>query len=195
MFKDFFTEKIIKNATMKDLEKILQNKKEVTVMANDGDHVIATKKGSKIVTNNVWGDHYELPSTFMIVEKVSGDCSTGSGVVPGGPWNGYKIIRTSHLDEPRNPPSPIQRDQGVTCNYFDEIAKALFRKRPLGMKTGDYAIFWKNAKGVQNAMVRIDAEKKTITFVTMIQQSKPMNKYRVKQGTVKLDLGIVKEPK
>ena len=130
-----------------------------------------------------------------LTEKVSGDCSTGSGVVPNGPWNGYKIIRTSHLDEPRNPPSPIQRDQGVTCDYFDEIAKALFRKRPLGLRSGAYAIFWTNSKGTQNAMVQINTEKLSITFVTMIQQSKPKNKYRVKQGTVKLDLGRVLEPK
>jgi len=130
-----------------------------------------------------------------LIEKVSGDCSTGSGVVPEGPWQGYKIIRTSHLDDPRNPPSEIQRDQGVDCKFFDEIAKALFRKRPLGLKSGQYAIFWTNSRGTQNAMVDIKAEKKTITFVTMIQQNKPMNKYRVRSGTVKLDLGIVKEPK
>ena len=131
----------------------------------------------------------------LYLEKVSPDCSTGSGVIPEGPWNGYKIIRTSHLDDPRNPPDPTQRDQGVTCDYFDEIAKALFRKRPLGLRSGDYAIFWTNSKGTQNAMVNIKAEKQTITFVTMIQQNKPMNKYRVKSGTVRLDLGRVLEPK
>ena len=130
-----------------------------------------------------------------LFEKVSPDCSTGSGVIPEGPWHGYKIIRTSHLDDPRNPPSPIQRDQGVTCDFFDEIAKALFRKRPLGLQSGQYAIFWKNSRGVQNAMIDIKSEKKTITFVTMIQQNKPMTKYRVRAGTIKLDLGIVKEPK
>ena len=129
------------------------------------------------------------------LEKVSKDCSTGAGVVPDGPWNGYKIIRTNHLDDPRNPSSNVQRDQGVTCDFFDEIAKALFRKRPLGLRDGTYAIFWKNSNGVQNAMVDIDTNRKTITFVTMIMQSKPMNKYRIKKGTMKLDLGIVKEPK
>ena len=128
-------------------------------------------------------------------EVVSPDCSTGSGVVPEGPWQGYKIIRTSHLDDPRNPPDPTQRDQGVDCDFFDEIAKALFRKRPLGLRAGDYAIFWTNSKGTQNAMVNINTDKKTITFITMIQQNKPMNKYRVKNGTVKLDLGRVLEPK
>ena len=131
-----------------------------------------------------------------LLERVSADCSTGSGVIPGiGPWAGYKAVRTGHLDEPRNPPSPIQRDQGFDCKSFDEILKALIRKRPLGLPNGDFALFWKNSKGVQNAMINIKQDNKTITFVTMIQQSKRnMNDYRVKKGTVKLDLGLVKEP-
>ena len=129
---------------------------------------------------------------FRLFEKVSPDCSTGAGVIPDGPWNNYKIIRTNHLDDLRN---GKERDQGVTCDYFDEIAKALFRKRPLGLNAGDYALFWTNSKGTQVAMVDINTEKKTITFVTMIQQDKAMNKYKIKAGTKKLDLGRVLEPK
>ena len=132
----------------------------------------------------------------LFLEKVTPDCSTGSGVIPDGPWKGYKIIRTSHLDEPRNPPSPIQRDQGITCDYFDEVAKALFRKRPLGLQDGKYALFWKNSRGVQNAMVQIDTDRKTITFVTMMQLNKrSINDYRLRPGDIKLDLGVIKEPK
>ena len=129
-------------------------------------------------------------------EKVSPDCSTGAGIIPEGPWKEYNIIRTRHLDEPRNPPGGAERDEGVTCNYFDAIAKAIFRKRPLGLRSGDYSIFWKNSKGYQTAIVAIDADKKTITFVTMIQQNKRNpNDYRIKKGTIKFDVGIVKEPK
>ena len=131
----------------------------------------------------------------LFTEKVSNDCSTGSGVIPGiGPWAGYKAIRTNHLDDPRNPPDPTQRDDGFDCNAFDAILKGLIRKRPLGLPSGDFAIFWTNAKGTQNAMININKDRKTITFVTMIQQSKPMNKYRVKAGTSKLDLGRINEP-
>jgi len=130
-----------------------------------------------------------------LFDSVSKDCSTGAGIVPGGPWNGYKIIRTNHLDEPRKE-AGVQRDHGVTCDFFDEIAKALFRKRPLGLRDGDYAIFWRNSSGVQNAMIDINTKRKTITFVTMIQHSKSnATKYKLRSGSSKLNLGIVKEPK
>jgi hypothetical protein len=132
----------------------------------------------------------------LFIEKVSNDCQTGSGVIPNvGPWKGYKAVRTNHLDEPRYP-NGAERDEGFDCNTFDALVKGLIKKRPLGLPEGDFAIFWKNKDGVQNAMININKERKTITFITIIQQNKkkPAD-YRVKSMTAKIDLGSIPEPK
>jgi hypothetical protein len=105
------------------------------------------------------------------------------------------IVRTSHLDDPRNPPSPIQRDQNFDCDSFDEIMKDFFRKRPLGVSDGDYSIFWKNQKGVQTAIINVNNKTKKITWVTIMQLNKrSMNDYKIKQKTIKIDLGNIPEP-
>jgi hypothetical protein len=73
--------------------------------------------------------------------------------------------------------------------------KAFFRKRPLGVSDGDYSIFWKNDKGWQTAIINVNNENKTITWVTVIQKNKKsMNDYRVKQKTIKINLGNIPEP-
>jgi len=132
-----------------------------------------------------------------LCEVVSGDCSSGAGIIPTiGPYKDFKVKRTNHLDDPRNPPNPEQRDQGFDCQSFDHITTAFFRKRPLGVSDGDYSLFWKNEKGVQTAIVNINNKSKTFTYVTIMQLNKRnMNDYKIKQKTIKLDLGKVLEPK
>jgi len=137
----------------------------------------------------------EFFESFEINEKVSADCSTGSGVVPKiGPYKDFVVVRTSHLDDERSP--GIQRDQNFDCDTFDQIAKAFFRKRPLGVADGDYSLFWKNSRGVQSAVININNKTKKLTFVTIMQLNKrSVNDYRIKQKTIKIDLGVIKEPK
>jgi hypothetical protein len=130
----------------------------------------------------------------FLLEKVSPDCSTGSGVVPEGPWKGFKAVRTNHLDEPR-PPKGEERDEGFDCNTFDEIMKSFFKKRPLGVADGDYSLFWKNSKGWQTAIINVNNDTKTIKWITVIQKNKKsMNDYRIKYKTIKINLGNIPEP-
>jgi len=130
-----------------------------------------------------------------LLEKVSGDCSTGAGVIPKiGPWKGFLAVRTNHLDEPRNPPDPTQRDQNFECDSFDDIVKALIKKRPLGIADGRYLVYWKNRKGVQSAVIKIDNKTKQIIFVTIMQLNKRnVNDYK-SGGAIKMDLGNLKVP-
>ena len=132
----------------------------------------------------------------IFLEKVSPDCSTGAGIVPSiGPYKGFKVVRTSHLDDPRNPPNPEERDDGFDCDTFDTLAKKFFQKRPLGVADGDYSIFWKSPKGTESAIVNVNNTSKKFTFVTIMQLHKRnMNDYRIKQKTIKIDLGNIPEP-
>ena len=82
--------------------------------------------------------------TETINEKVSKDCSDGSGVIPDGPYKGWKVIRTRHLDEPR-PPSEKERDDGFLCDTFENLVLAFLKKR-LNIQDGKYLLEWKNNK-------------------------------------------------
>ena len=135
---------------------------------------------------------------FMeLTEKVSPNCDNGAGELPPvvGPWQGFTVIRTNHLDDIR-PPSSKERDDGFDCKSFDFIIKALFRKRPLGLTAGKYQLAWKNNKGYQTGIVNIDTSKKPITWITIMQLNKKRaTDYHPKPGDRLLDLGIVNEPK
>jgi len=137
----------------------------------------------------------ELQELQELEEKVTPDCGTGAGVIPKiGPWKGFQAVRTSHLDDPRNPPNPEQRDHNFDCDSFDEIVKAIFKKRPLGIQDGRYIIFWKNKKGIQSAIINIDNKEKKIIFVTIMQLSKRnQNDYKT-GGAIRMDLGKIDEP-
>jgi len=79
--------------------------------------------------------YFTETSFISLVERVSPDCSTGAGeITTVGPWQGYKVVRTKHLDEPRNPSSEIQRDDGFDCDTFDKIITKLIQKRPTWLK-------------------------------------------------------------
>ena len=126
-------------------------------------------------------------------EVVSPDCADGAGVVPNGPYKGWKLIRTSHLDSKR-PPSERDRDHGFVCLDFNKIVTKLTQKRPFGLKDGKTQIVWQNEKGYQSAVVAVDNNKKTITFVTIIQlNKKTATKYETK-GMSSINLGIIKSP-
>ena len=129
-------------------------------------------------------------------EKVSLDCQTGAGIVPNvGPFKDFKIVRTNHLDQKRQ---GKERDEDFTCNSFDEIIKRFFQKRPLGVSDGDYSLFWKNEYGVQCMIININnnPQIKSLTVLTIMQLNKRhMNDYRIKQKTIKIDLGRIPEPK
>lgn len=126
-------------------------------------------------------------------EEVSLDCSDGSGSIKNiGPYNQFMIVRTKHLDEPRNPNSNIERDHGFDCDTFHSLAIKFFQRRPLGVKTGMYSIFWRNDNGVQNAIINIDNDTKKVIFVTIIQLDKRhMNDYKKKEHTIRINLGLL----
>jgi hypothetical protein len=129
----------------------------------------------------------------LFLEKVSNDCSTGSGVVPNvGPFKDFKIVRTNHLDDKRG---SKERDEDFDCQSFDEILKKFFQKRPLGVQDGDYSLFWKNQEGVQSMIININNKNKTLSIVTIMQLNKNnMNDYKIKQKTIKINLGNLLEP-
>ncbi len=104
-------------------------------------------------------------------EVVSQDCSTGSGVIPDGPYQSWVVIRTNHLDSPR-PPSERPRDYGWECDDFEDVVTAFLKKRPMGIKDGKYLIEWKNKKGYQCLVMNIDNKRKEMTVITMIQLNK-----------------------
>ena len=131
----------------------------------------------------------------QFIERVSQDCSTGAGELPMfvGPWKGFTVIRTNHLDDKR-PPSERDRDHGFDCGSFDSIISAFLKKRPLGLKDGKYSLTWKNKKGHQNAVVNVNNDKKTITFITIIQLNKRQpNDYHAK-GAAALFIGNISVP-
>ncbi len=126
-------------------------------------------------------------------EKVSQDCSTGSGVIPDGPYKGWKLIRTSHLDDDRK--SGMDRDENFDCDTFDAIVTKFLQKRPMGLKDGKYSLSWKNANGYQNTVVAVRNSDTSITFITVIQMNKKSARdYHHKKGQSSIDLGIIKEP-
>ena len=129
-----------------------------------------------------------------LYEKVSPDCSTGPGVIPEGPWKGFKVVRTGHLDDPRNPPSKKQRDDSFDCDTFDALITKLMQKRPMGLKSGKMQITWKNKEGYQAAVINISNDNQTITFITIMQMNRSSaTKYETK-GAPNIDLGLIKEP-
>jgi hypothetical protein len=131
----------------------------------------------------------------LFAEKVSGDCSTGAGIVPNvGPFKDFKILRTSHLDNKRGTSSK-ERDEDFDCQSFDLILKKFFQKRPLGVQDGDYSLFWENKEGVQSMIININNEEKALSIITIMQLNKNnMNNYRIKQKTIKINLGKIQEP-
>lgn len=132
--------------------------------------------------------------TKTLNEKVAPNCDSGGGEIPSGPYKGWKVIRTNHLDDIR-PPAEKERDAGFNCETFDELIYAFLNKRPLGIKDGSYSLTWKNSKGHQNFVVSVNNAAKTITFVTIIQLNrKGPNDYHAKDSA-SIFLGNINTPK
>ena len=131
----------------------------------------------------------------LFLEKVSNDCQTGAGVVPNvGPFKNFKIVRTNHLDAKRGQSSK-ERDEDFDCESFDLILKKFFQKRPLGVQDGDYSLFWENKNGVQSMIININNTNKSLTILTIMQLNKNnMNDYKIKQKTIKINLGKIPKP-
>ena len=127
----------------------------------------------------------------LFLEKVSQDCSTGNGTIPDGPYKGWEIIRTSHLDQERN---GKERDAGFNCSTFDALITKLLQKRPLGLKDGKMQLSWKNSKGYQAVVVGVDNSKKSIVFVTVMQLNKKKSTDYHTKGAANINLGNLKEP-
>ena len=128
-----------------------------------------------------------------LFEKVSPDCSTGNGVIPDGPYKGWHIVRTNHLDDTRK--TGKERDHGFDCDTFDAIVTKLLQKRPMNIKDGKYSLSWRNIDGYQNVVVSVNNSQKSITFITVIQMNKKKaGDYHSKSGQISIDLGIIKEP-
>lgn len=128
----------------------------------------------------------------LFTEKVSSDCSTGPGVIPEGPWKGFKVVRTSHLDDKRD--SGRDRDHGFDCDTFDALITKLMQKRPMGLKSGKMQLTWKNTKGYQAVVINISTDQQTITFVTVMQMNRSKATQYETKGAPSIDLGIIKEP-
>jgi hypothetical protein len=134
----------------------------------------------------------------FFMEVVTKDCSTGAGEIPDGPYKGWKVIRTRHLDEPR-PPSDEERDEGFDCKTFEKIVMTFLQKRPLGIQDGSYQLVWKNDKGYQVVVVDVNNKDKKITFITVIQGNKKnpigyMTAPSMKKHQRLINLGKIDEP-
>ncbi len=128
-----------------------------------------------------------------LAEKVAPNCEAGGGEIPSGPYKGWKVIRTNHLDDIR-PPSEKERDEGFDCDTFDKLIYAFLSKRPLGINDGSYSLTWKNSKGHQNFVVSANNDKKTLTVVTIIQLNrKDQNGYHAKDSA-SIFLGNINKP-
>ena len=126
------------------------------------------------------------------LEKVSPNCDTGSGVIPDGPYKGWKVYRTSHLDDIRKP-SNKERDDGFSCATFEVLVKKFLQKRALGINSGKYQLTWKNSRGYQAVVVNVTNDNKTISFITVMQLNKKAARDYYAKGP-SIDLGLIKEP-
>ena len=126
-------------------------------------------------------------------EKVSSDCSTGAGEIPDGPWKGFQVIRTNHLDDHRGS-SEKARDADFDCETFDELVNGLLKKRPMGIKDDKYLVEWKNKRGYQSYVVKVDNTRKTITFITVMMLNKKSPGMYNTSGARYIFIGNIKEP-
>lgn len=124
---------------------------------------------------------------FKVHERVSKDCSTGSGsMFKVGKWI---IGRTRHLDDPR-PPSEKERDAGFFCKEFVAVVKMFLKKRPMNIESGKYHLVYKNKRGYQNCVVAVDNRFNTMTFITIIQMNKrSITDYKIKSGDKRIFIG------
>jgi hypothetical protein len=129
---------------------------------------------------------------FRLFEKVSRDCSNGPGIVPDGPYKGWELIRTSHLDEPRK--NGKERDHDWNCQSFDNLVTKFLQKRPLGINDGKYTLTWKNSDGYQSCIVSVDNSRKSITFVTIMMLNKKSTRDYTKVGSTLINLGVIQLP-
>lgn len=128
-----------------------------------------------------------------INEKVSPDCSDGSGIIPDGPYKGWKVYRTNHIDDIRKETGK-ERDYGFTCKTFDLLINKFLAKRPLGIDSGEYTLGWKNTKGYQTVVVNISNDTKVISFITVMQlNKKSIRDYKIRGKMV--NLGVIDAPK
>lgn len=127
---------------------------------------------------------------FQVHERVSQDCSTGSGAMMKiGKWI---VGRTSHLDDKR-PPSEKERDDGFFCKEFIKVVQMFMKKRPMDIADGKYHLVYKNEHGYQNCVVAVNGDFNTITFVTIIQLNKrSITDYKVKGGDRRIFIGELK---
>ncbi len=127
-------------------------------------------------------------------EKVSRDCSTGGGVIPDGPYKGWSVVRTNHLDDTREP-SNKERDQGFVCDTFEDIVMGFLSKRPLGIQDGKYMLEWKNRSGFQCLILNVQNEKTQLQIVTIMQLNQPKAGSYITSNRVKfVALGVINKP-
>jgi hypothetical protein len=130
-----------------------------------------------------------------INEKVSRDCSNGPGIIPAGPFAGYKVLRVRHLDFKRK--DGKERDHGFDCETFGAIVNALSRVKgvPSMRHMGEYQIVWKNRRGYQAAAIEVNQDKKIVKFITIMQLNRKCQTCYHAKGRPEIYLGPIDEPK
>ena len=131
----------------------------------------------------------------FINEKVSPDCGSGPGIIPAGPFAGYKVLRVRHLDAKRK--DGKERDYGFNCNTFQAIVNALSRIKgiPSMRHMGEYQIVWKNKKGYQAAAIEVNHSDKIVKFITVMQLNRKCQTCYHSKGRPEIYLGPIDEPK
>ena len=126
----------------------------------------------------------------VLTERVTRDCTTGAGLADT--HNGWKIIRTNHLDEPRAG-STEERDYGFTCIKFKLIVALLLKQRPISMADGHYNLMYKQHSKFQEVVVNVESNIKKITFVTIMSLNKnKMSDYRNPKHERRIYIGEIK---
>ena len=126
----------------------------------------------------------------VINERVTRDCTTGAGLADT--HNGWKIIRTNHLDDIRVG-SDVSRDYGFTCIKFKLIVALLLKQRPISMADGHYNLMYKQHSKFQEVVVNVESNIKKITFVTIMSLNKnKMSDYRNPKHERRIYIGEIK---
>jgi hypothetical protein len=130
-----------------------------------------------------------------LLEKVSSDCSSGPGIIPAGPFAGYKVLRVKHLDSKRK--DGKERDYGFDCETFEALVMGLSRIKgiPSMKHMGEYQIVWKNRKGYQAAAIEVDHERKIVKFITVMQLNRQCQTCYHSKGRPEIYIGPIDEPK
>ena len=138
-------------------------------------------------------ENIELTESFYraLNELVSSDCADGKG--PATKLNDWTIVRTKHLDAPREPDSDIQRDAGWNCQKFQKVISLFLKHKRIKIRKGKYNLMYKENKFFEMAVIEVRPETKEMVFVTIMTLDKDkQSEYRNPKKEKRVYIGVLK---